>query len=101
MAYTETQKREHIREIQGYLHALSHVEQDLIHIGADGFYGKETTQAVETFQKKYVLPIMGTVTPETWNAIVYTYRESVADKEAWNRVIRLIAWIDEGIGNSE
>ena len=41
MAYTELQKQQHIRELQGYLHGISHIQQ-LPHVIPDGIYGEKT-----------------------------------------------------------
>lgn len=76
MAYTEQQKRDHIRELQGYLHSLSHV-QNLPHVSADGIYGVHTAEAVREFQKQNQLRPTGETNSATWNAIVNAYQTDV------------------------
>ena len=44
MAYTDEQKRQHILELQAYLHGISHQSQ-LPHLIPDGVYGENTANA--------------------------------------------------------
>lgn len=76
MAYTEEQKREHIRELQTYLHGLSHV-QDLPRVAPDGIYGPKTAAAVREFQQKNQLRPNGAANTATWNALVEAYLDEV------------------------
>lgn len=76
MAYTEEQKRDHIRELQTYLHGLAHV-QELPHVIPDGFYGPKTAAAVRDFQQKNQLRPNGAANTATWNALVEAYLEEV------------------------
>lgn len=76
MAYTEEQKREHIRELQTYLHGLAHV-QDLPHVSPDGVYGPKTAAAVRDFQQKNQLRPNGAANTATWNALVEAYLKEV------------------------
>lgn len=76
MAYTEKQKQQHIRELQTFLHGLSHV-RPTIHIIPDGIYGKNTTAAVQEFQKQNHLQATGKTDTETWNALASAYRNEV------------------------
>ena len=48
MAYTDEQKRQHILELQAYLHGISHQSQ-LPHLIPDGVYGENTANAVRLF----------------------------------------------------
>ncbi len=75
MAFTPKQKRDHIHEIQRYLHAISYMNEKIPRIIPDGFYGRETAIAVRAFQRDYGLPETGSVDPATWNKIVSVYRE--------------------------
>ena len=43
-------------------------------INPDGIYGKETAEAVRTFQASRRLPVTGVVDYETWTAIVNAYQ---------------------------
>lgn len=76
MAYTEAQKRQHIRELQMFLHGLSHV-QDLPHVVPDGIYGPKTTAAVREFQRKHQLRPNGETNSATWNTLVQSYLNEV------------------------
>ncbi len=77
MAYTEQQKSDHIRELQGNLHRLSHV-RDLPHLSADGIYGSRTAEAVRAFQKQNGMRPTGEVDSGVWNAIVDAIRTDTA-----------------------
>ena len=55
MAYTDEQKRQHILELQAYLHGISHQSQ-LPHLIPDGVYGENTANAVRLFQQQNQLP---------------------------------------------
>ena len=50
MAYTELQKRQHIRELQGYLHGISHIQH---------------------------MPATGETDTATWNAVAQAYLQEV------------------------
>lgn len=74
MAFTSNQKKQHIRELQTYLHAISYFNDNIPRIIPDGFYGKETALAVRAFQREYGLPETGNTDFATWNKIVSVYR---------------------------
>ena len=74
MPYTPKQKKKHVREIQCYLQGISYYNDKIPLIIPDGYFGKETSTAVRAFQREYKIPETGTVTHETWNAIVSVYR---------------------------
>ncbi len=74
MPYTPKQKKKHVREIQRYLQRISYYNDKIPLIIPDGYFGKETSTAVRAFQREYKIPETGTVTHETWNAIVSVYR---------------------------
>ncbi len=75
MPYTNAQKRQHIREIQTYLYAISLFDSRVPAIIPDGNYGNETVVTVKAFQRAYGLPDSGNVDSATWNKIVSVYRE--------------------------
>lgn len=77
MAYTANQKRQHIRELQNYLYAISFFDDRIPRVIPDGFYGKETALAVRAFQRDYGLPETGNTDFATWNKIVSVYRSFV------------------------
>lgn len=75
MAYTDAQKKQHIHEIQRYLHTISYFNSIIPRIIPDGFYGKETALTVRAFQREYSLNETGTVDRETWDKIITVYKE--------------------------
>lgn len=77
MAYSEAQKKMHIKEIQGYLHGISYYNEKIPKIIPDGIYGKETQIAVKAFQQEYGLPVTGEVNKVTWDKIVEVYKKLV------------------------
>lgn len=74
MPFTNAQKKQHIHEIQRYLHTLSYFNDAIPRVIPDGFYGKETALAVRAFQREYGLPETGSVDHTTWNRIVEAYK---------------------------
>lgn len=78
MIYSDEQKKEHIREIQEYLYAMSFYNDNIIRVIPDGIFGTETSLSVRSFQTEYDLPVTGEVDKDTWNKIVKTYRDYVA-----------------------
>ncbi|MBE6861683.1 MAG: peptidoglycan-binding protein [Ruminococcus sp.] len=85
MAYTPAQRKEHIREIQHYLHAISYYDTQIPRIIPDGIYGKETAAAVRAFQRRYGLPETGSTDMRTWDKIVSVYNSFVNnDPVAYN-----------------
>ena len=77
MAYTNIQRKQHIIELQTYLHAIALVNDKLPLIIPDGVYDSETAIAVRAFQREYGLPDTGTTDGKTWNKIVSVYRENL------------------------
>lgn len=75
MPFTSEQKKQHIRELQTYLHAISFFNERIPRIIPDGFYGRDTAIAVRAFQRDYGLPDTGNTDAATWNKIVSVYRE--------------------------
>ena len=76
MAYTELQKQQHIRELQGYLHGISHIQQ-LPHVIPDGIYGEKTIEAIRQFQQQNHMPATGETDTATWNAVAQAYLQEV------------------------
>lgn len=74
MAFSASQKKQHIMELQTYLHAIALINENIPVIVPDGVYSKETAAAVKAFQKEYGLPQTGTADPATWNKVVSVYR---------------------------
>lgn len=80
MAYTNNQRRQHIMELQTYLHAIALMNSKIPLIIPDGVYGKETALAVRGFQREYGLPETGNTDSATWNKIVSVYRSYLKSK---------------------
>lgn len=62
-----------ILNLQRYLRQLSRFDPDIPMVDEDGIFGEATRMAVEAFQRKYKLPITGTVDAETWNRLFNEY----------------------------
>ncbi len=77
MPYTNAQKKQHIKEVQTYLYAISLFDNLIPQIIPDGIYGSETSTAVRAFQREYGLPDTGNVDSATWNKIVGVYRTHI------------------------
>ena len=73
MVYTAAQKRDHIREAQKYLRAISFFDDRVPSIGVDGIYGPETEEAVAAYQRARGLRVTGTINRETWAYLVKEY----------------------------
>lgn len=71
--YTDDQRRDHIRELQEYLRALSLTDERYPLLGVDGVFGPETTEAVKVFQQTTDSPATGTVRRADWERIVREY----------------------------
>ncbi len=78
MAYTDAQRKAHIKEIQGYLHGISYYNEKIPKIIPDGIYGVETQIAVKAFQSEYNLPVTGEVNRVTWDKIISVYKNLVS-----------------------
>ena len=74
MAYTNTDKKNHITELQTFLRGISFVNPNIPRIIPDGIYGDATRSAVMAFQKEYGLPVTGDADKATWNKIYSTYQ---------------------------
>ena len=75
MAYTKIQRKQHIIELQTYLHAIALMNDNIPLIIPDGVYDNETALAVRAFQREFGLPDTGTTDGKTWSKIVSVYRE--------------------------
>ena len=75
MAYTNIQRKQHITELQTYLHAIALMNDRIPVIIPNGVYGSETAIAVRAFQREYGLPDTGDTDGKTWSRIVSVYRE--------------------------
>lgn len=77
MAYIDSQKRQHINEIQTYLHAISFMNGNIPRVTPNGMFNNETIIAVRAFQREYNLKETGNIDPVTWNKIVSVYRSYI------------------------
>lgn len=77
MGFSEAQKKEHIHELQRYLHDISYYDPNIPRIIPDGIYGSETSDAVRAFQRQYGLNDNGLTNQTTWETIVTVYRNFV------------------------
>ncbi|HBB72801.1 MAG TPA: spore cortex-lytic enzyme, pre-pro-form [Ruminococcus sp.] len=77
MPYTSAQKRQHIYEIQTYLHAIALMDDSIPLVIPNGIYDNDTIIAVKAFQRKYGLPDTGNTDTATWNKIVSVYRSEL------------------------
>ncbi len=102
MAFSESQKKEHISELQRYLHDISYYDPRIPRIIPDSIYGTETADAVRAFQRQYGLSDNGETNPATWEMIVEVYRRFVdtlaASLDVFPRDVgRIIDTGDEGL----
>lgn len=70
MPYTEQQKKEHIKELQEYLHGIDMNRGKLPAVIPDGIYGNETKEAVRQFQREKGIQPTGDTDDVTWNLII-------------------------------
>ncbi|MGN1224522.1 MAG: peptidoglycan-binding protein [Ruminococcus sp.] len=82
MAYTNEDRRNHIRELQRYLYSLSFYDETMPQVVPDGIYGRETALAVRAFQQKNGLRPNGETNRATWDAIVAQYRKQIGQPPA-------------------
>ncbi len=74
MPYSSQQKKQHIMELQRYLHSISIMDREIPTVVPDGIYGQQTESAVRAFQHEYNLAETGTVDYATWNKVVSVYK---------------------------
>lgn len=77
---TSASPRGEIRRLQTYLRQLSYHDSDMASPPIDGIFGATTRQALCIFQQKAGLPVSGTATRETWEALYDAYRLSLAQE---------------------
>lgn len=82
MPFTNEQKREHIRELQRYLHGIDMSRGKLPAVIPDGVYSRETADAVRQFQLEKGIPATGETDTATWDLIVKEYLEEMGEKPA-------------------
>lgn len=80
MPYSEQQKKEHIRELQRYLHGIDMSRGKLPTVIPDGIYGERTIAAISDFQRNHGLPVNGETDSATWELIVREYLAEMGEK---------------------
>ncbi len=65
-----------IRELQGYLLALSHTDPRIPRVAVTGVYNADTEAALRAFQRTADLPETGTVDHATWDALIVSYEDA-------------------------
>lgn len=73
MAYTQTQKKAHIQELQKYLNAISCYHSEIPSVLPTGVYDSRTVTAVKAFQRFTHLTETGETNQTTWDKIVEVY----------------------------
>ena len=70
-----------VRTIQEQLNAISDNYPAINKVRVDGFFGQQTREAVETFQRVFKLPVTGSVDFSTWYEIsnIYVAAERLAE----------------------
>ncbi len=76
MAYTETEKKGHVTEVQKYLRRISENNEAIPLVIPSGIYDERTQEAIEKFQREYGLPVTGKVDRETWDKLFEVYLET-------------------------
>ena len=89
MAYTDSQRRQHILELQKYLHSISLFNDNILTITPDGVYGKDTAEAVRNFQREYGLPQTGNTDSATWNKVVGISMQPLSPTELFRHAATL------------
>lgn len=62
-----------IRSLQVMLRTIARSEGQPLPVVPDGIYGKQTSEAVSSFQEVHQLPVTGRADNRTWNLIADTY----------------------------
>ncbi len=70
---TEGSSGQAVTDLQTYLTAIGEQFQSLPIIPITGYYGVQTENAVEAFQRMFGLPLIGAVGPATWYEIARQY----------------------------
>lgn len=90
MAYFNLDKQENpILEIQRILRSIDYFENEVARIRLTGNFDEETRQGVRDFQKKYGLPVTGTVDFATWQLLQAVDR-ALKDASALARAVYIL-----------
>ena len=78
--YLIDDKKSAIRDLQRFLFVIGQ-KHGIPYVSVDGFYGKETEDAVKEFQRLFALEITGTVKKETFDAIYDEYLKVIKGED--------------------
>ena len=78
MAYTQKHLRNHVMELQKYLHGISYYNPQIPRIVPDGIYDRETETAIRAFQREYHLPETGRTDMQTCNKLINVYKHYIS-----------------------
>ncbi len=70
---TEGTRSENVRDLQTYLSVIRQNIPEIPEISVTGYYGEQTVNAVEEFQRLFGIPVSGAVGPVTWANIANQY----------------------------
>ncbi len=70
---TEGLRNQAVSDLQTYLNTIGTYYAQLPELPVTGYFGSQTTAAVETFQRLFGLNVTGAVGPVTWNEIAKQY----------------------------
>ena len=79
--YLINDKKSAIRDIQRFLFVIGQ-RHDIPHVSVDGFYDKETEDAVKEFQRLFALEMTGVAERETFDAIYAEYLKVIKSEES-------------------
>lgn len=70
---TEGMRNDSVRDLQTYLTVIRQNIPQIPELSVTGYYGEQTRNAVEEFQRLFSLPVSGAVGPVTWANIANQY----------------------------
>ena len=86
--YKQSDRRSAIKEIQKFLYVISDQEGSTVpRVSVSGIYGKETTEAVKSFQRSEALNESGSVDLITFNALYKRYSDIISDYNTTDYVL--------------
>lgn len=72
---TEGVTSSYVRVLQEYLSYISKTYPEIPDVSATGYFGPVTRNAVIAFQRRFGLPVTGSVGPDTWDSISDVYSD--------------------------
>lgn len=70
---TEGTRSENVRDLQTYLSVIRENIPEIPELSVTGYFGEQTRNAVEEFQRLFGIPVSGAVGPVTWANIANQY----------------------------